>query len=53
MGAKFKIQTVVNEDIKNRIAELMKITGHSESKQTKIALERGIEVEEKLKKLSK
>ena len=51
MAVKYKILTVVDKDIKDRIAQLMEITGHSESKQTKLLLARVLEMEKKLNKI--
>ena len=46
-----KIFTVVDQDIKDRIAQLMEITGHSESKQTKLLLKQALDMNTQLTEL--
>lgn len=53
MAVKYQIRTVVDKSIKDRVAELMKFTGHSESKQTKILIDRALEMEGLLREVQK
>lgn len=53
MPVKYQIRTVVDKDIKDRISELMALTGHSESKQTKVLLKQALDMNEQLKALNK
>lgn len=51
MAAKYQIRTIVDQDIKKRIADLMEITGHSESKQTKMLLKSALDMNTQLTEL--